>query len=278
MRFIDLKPFPTPIDPVVPPATLIKQRLSNDLIQFPSQAVEVLGVMAWPNDESKRARWVKAHVPVSEADCADLKSLSGYWSADRGALAEFLPEIRKIQKHWARIADIVHLHFDLHRGGHQRYRGGVSVGKAITVIGGSATSKGTGASRLWELWTRYKDGAHLIAAAVHISAEAHTMERKDPFLRDTSELQPYRVAMLLPDLVLSVGISFEKHGLAVSPHSRDDTMLSADTVWRVPDSVNLQPIEPPIRRVHPRHLALLKARRAGNRGKANRPKTTPVSG
>jgi hypothetical protein len=278
MRFIDLEPFPQPIDPVVPPANLIRQRLSNDLIQFPPQAVELLGVMAWPNDQSKRARWVKAHVPVSETDSADLKSLSGYWSADRGALAEFLPEIRKIQKHWARVADIVHLHFDLDHGGHQRRRGGVSVGKAIALVSGFATSKGTGDSRLWEFWKRYKDSAHLIAAAVLISAEANTLQQKHSFLRDPSELQPYRVAMLMPDLVLSVGMAFEKHGLGLRPHSRDDSMLATATLWQVPKSVNLRPMEPPVRRVPPHYIALLAARRAGNRGKANRRKTTPVSG
>ena len=276
MRFIEIEPFPQPINPVIPPAPLIKQRLSNDLIEFPSQAVALLGVMAWPNDESKRDHWSKAHLPVGTTDSRGLKTQSGIWAADRGPMAEFLPELRKIQEHWGRIADIVHLHFDLHHGGHHQRRGGASLGKAIEIIDGSATSKGTGASKLWELWARYKDSAHLIAAAVFISAEAHTIQQNDPFLRDSSELQPYRVALLLPDLVLSVGLSLEKHGLAVRPHSRDPSMLAADTVWRVPGSVNLQPFEPPIRKVHPLHLALLAARRAGNRGKAHRRKTTPV--
>jgi hypothetical protein len=74
--------------------------------------------------------------------------------------------------------------------------------------------------------------------------------------------------MLLPDLVLSVGMVFEKHGLACIPHSREEPMLASNFVWRIPASVNLLPIEPPTRKIPPAYLALLATRRAGNRGKA----------
>jgi hypothetical protein len=34
---------------------------------------------------------------------------------------------------WARVADIFNLHLDLTDGGHQKRRGGPSIGKAITI-------------------------------------------------------------------------------------------------------------------------------------------------
>jgi hypothetical protein len=281
MRSINIGPFPERVDPTVPLAKLIKDRLSNSLVQFPSQAVELVAVMAWPDDLSKRAKWTRAHLPVTKtgisADPAALNRLSGYWTVDQGAVSEFLPELRKIQQRWLRIADIVHLHFDLHRGGHQRRRGNASVSKTIALIDCFAHSRGTGEARLWELWSRYKDSAHLIAATVLISAEARTLHQSDPLLSDSKFVAPYPIAMLLPDLVLSVGMAFEDHGLRFRPHSREETMLAANTAWRIPRSINLLPIEPPTRKIPPHQLAFLGARRAGNRGRANLRKTTPVS-
>jgi hypothetical protein len=82
------------------------------------------------------------------------------------------PELKLIQQHWARVADIVHLHWDLFHGGHQRRRGGASVAKAIAIIAANAKTKGTGAAKLWQIWAEFKDVAHLATAAVLISSEA----------------------------------------------------------------------------------------------------------
>jgi hypothetical protein len=86
-----------------------------------------------------------------------------------------------IQQHWARVAEIVHKHFDLAQGQHQKHRGGASVGKAIALIDANAKSKGTGAAKLWEIWKRYKDVAHLVTAAILVSGDVQTRHRMAPY-------------------------------------------------------------------------------------------------
>jgi hypothetical protein len=144
MRVIKVQPFPNPVDPSNL-GSLIKQRLQADMVCFPSQAVELVGIMAWPNNEVKRELWVKGHLPPrgpspGESD-QGLADLRGFWVADQQALATFRSELRQIQQHWARIADIVHLHYDLSCGGHQERRLGVSVGKAVSLIDANAMTK-----------------------------------------------------------------------------------------------------------------------------------------
>src|SRR5262245_78255 len=113
----------------------------------------------------------------------------------------------------SRRSDIVHHHFDFDRGQHQKTRGGASVGKAIALIDAIAKSKGTGAAKLWDIWKSYKDVAHLITATVLISGEATARHRKAPYQAKLHQFQPYRMAMLLPDLVISVAMSIESYGL-----------------------------------------------------------------
>ena len=51
-----------------------------------------------------------------------------------------------------------------------------------------------------------------------------------------------------------------------------------ETLWRIPADINVAPLNPPVRTVPRETIAILNARRAGNRGRANRHKTTPVLG
>jgi hypothetical protein len=81
------------------------------------------------------------------------------------------------------------------------------------LVAATPKSKGTRASKLWELWKSYKDVAHLVTAAVLISLEAQTRHRKAPYGLKLHQLQPYRVAMLLPELVISVAMSIERYRL-----------------------------------------------------------------
>ena len=83
--------------------------------------------------------------------------------------------------------------------------------------------------------------------------------------------------MLLPELVLSVAMSIENYGLGFMPNGRKEPLFDPETLWRIPSDVNLDPIDPPTRKITKTDLAVLNARRAGNRGAHNRRKTTPVS-
>jgi len=234
--------------------SLIRERLMRDLVVWPEQAVPLVGYMAWPNDPIMRDRWLEAHRRDDESTISDLT---------RG--------LTIVQQHWARVADIVHLHYDLVHGWHQERRGGASVGKAISLIDANAKTKGTGTAKAWEIWKTYKDVAHLVTAAVLVSAEAKTQHQVAPFL-----LQPYRTAMLMPELVIAVAMTFENHGLQQVAHARTKPMFDPETLWRIPADINLTPLSPPVRKITKTDLTVLNARRAGNRGKANRRKTTPV--
>ena len=154
-------------------------------------------------------RWARAHSPV-----------------DPLAIARLTRKLKPVQYHWPRVADIVHLHYDLTQGGHFRARGGSSVGKAISLISKSAKSKGTRASKLWEIWKNYRDAAHLITATVLISMEAQTRHRKAPYGLKPQQLAPLRIAMLLPELVLSVAMSIQRYGLGYVSHGRNEPLLS----------------------------------------------------
>jgi hypothetical protein len=56
-------------------------------------------------------------------------------------------------------------------------------------------------------------------------------------------------------------------------------MLDPKTLWRIMPDVNVVPVPPPVRKINRKGIAVLNARRAGNRGKSKRrPKTTPVLG
>jgi hypothetical protein len=76
--------------------------------------------------------------------------------------------------------------------------------------------------------------------------------------------------MLLPELVISVAMTFENYGLQQVAYSRTEPMFDPESVWRIPADINLTPLAPPVRKITKTDLAVLGARRAGNRGKANR--------
>jgi hypothetical protein len=84
-----------------------------------------------------------------------------------------------------------------------------------------------------------------------------------------NQFRPFVMAMLLPDLVLAIGLEFERRGLSVVPHARTKPTLDLDTLWRIPLDINVAPVTPPVRNIKPQNIMVLNNRRAGNRGKAN---------
>src|SRR5260221_13809943 len=133
----------------------------------------------------------------------------------------------------------------------------------------------------WKNWSTYKDVAHLIAAATLICAEARTRYRNKPLWPgglSWSQFIPFQMTMLMPDLVLAVGLEFERVGLSALPHGRTEPILDPAAVWRIPPDINVVPIPPPIRKIRAEDLVVLNHRRAGSRGKANVTRTTPVFG
>jgi hypothetical protein len=147
----------------------------------------------------------------------------------------------------------------------------------------SIRAKGANTANLWRAWKAYKDVAHLVAAAAVISAQARILASVKPFGKSGLPsgqilLLPFLIAMLMPDFVISLALSFQEYGLSSIPQSREQPMLDPDTLWRVPPEIGAVAVPPPPRKVDQTGIAILNARRAGNRGKSKVAKTTPVSG
>jgi hypothetical protein len=261
MRTMEIKRFPGPKREITDLGSLLKGRLTKDLVLWPDQGAALVGYMVWPDDLLERNRWIENHR-----------------RNDEEAINNIVRGFKRVQQqHWASIADIVHLHYDLTHGEHQKARGGASVGKAISLISARAKSKGTGTAKLWEIWSRYRAVAHLATAAVLVAGEVQTRHRMAPYGLKLAEFQPYRMAILVPDLVIAVAMTIQDYGLGQISHARTEPLFDPETLWRIPTDINVAPLPIPERKVTKEYIAVLNARRAGNRGAANRPKTTPVS-
>jgi len=259
MRIMEIPSFPRKIE-IIDLEHLYKTRLKQKPERHAASAIPLLGYMGWPNDPVARENAVK---------------MLGAW-LDGEEPRDFLAEIPLIHQHWGRVADIVQLHLGMSEGGHQERRGGASVGKAIFL--GSKVIKARGASQanMWEVWTTYKDVAHVIAAVIAVCADMQRRNREKPFGVGLQDLLPIRIACLVPELVIAVGLKYQQYGLNHVAKGGAEPMFDPDTLWRIPEDIGLESVAPLVRKIFPEELAILNERRAGNRGRANRLKTTPV--
>ena len=258
MRQMNLPPFPRTIE-ISDFEYFLRTRLGQTICLWPEQAFPLLCYMCYPNDPEPRD---------------DLYRTLWQWAeASETARPTIPPKLGRIQHEWLRVADIFHHFCDLLKGEHQEHRGGPSVGKAITLVEENTESRGTGAATLWKLWAKYKDVAHLISAAALICADARNRFPKPlsgPFDLDPEHFLPLHLTMLMPDLVLAVGMEFERLGLIIVSDTRDELALDPNTVWRIRPEMNVVPFPLHIRKLRLQDLVVLDERRAGNRGRANR--------
>ena len=250
MRRLDIPGFLKPIE-IIDLEYTVRTRLSQDTVMWPLQAIPLLGYMAHPNDPDARAVLTE--------------TLEG-WSVGSAVMPA---RIRQMQIEWARIGDIFNLHHDIKTGAHQERRGGASIGKAIALAAAQTKNRGSSEANLWQTWARYKDVAHLVAAATVVAGDA--LERAKVksfggFGLPWSQLQSFPLTMMLPDVVLSVGLYLQEYGLAHVPHSKEEPMLDPETLWRIPDDMNVTAMAPPIRKINREAIHILDQRRAGNRG------------
>ena len=193
IEFFDLKP-------------LFEARLNQEVVEWPCQAIALLGYMFHPNDEAARR---------------DLMDLLWSWGNYEGPGQPSLPEkLRQIQDNWLKVADIFHWYCDLVGGQHGKGRGGPSIGKAIWLVAKNAENRGTGEANLRRLRGAYKDVAHLVTAASLICREVDGRYRENPPRLNPTQFQPFNMAHLMPDLVLAVALEFERLGCAQGPDLR----------------------------------------------------------
>jgi hypothetical protein len=258
MRTMKIPPFPKRRE-ISDINSLTNARL-NQRFRLSEQAVALAGYVFYPTDEEARTSFTLALRSSSDPLKLNLKGM------------------RRIQYRWLRAADVLHLYFDMVVGGHQRHRGGPSISKAVHLAAKNTRSIGTSKATFWSAWKAYRDVVPVVAAAVLILANARivlTAEYFEAFrVHDDAEpitldqLSPFHMIMLLPDLVLAVALYFE--GLALTKiNNRDDAGLDANTLWRIPENINVVPVPPPARKIRPVDKTILNARRAGNRGSRN---------
>jgi len=260
MRTMEIPCFPRNVE-ISDPEYLYKTRLKQKPGSQAAISIPLLSYMGWPND------------PAGREDA--MKMLRAWLDGEDPR--EFLKQIPLIHQNWGRIADIVQIHCGLSEGGHQQRRGGASVGKSIFLGSERIKARGASQANMWEGWSGYKDSAHLIAAVIAVCADMQRRNSKQPLGIGFQDLLPIRVVCLVPELVVGVGLHYQEYGLNRVSMGGGEPMFDPETLWRIPENIGIEPVLPLVREILPEEIAFLNSRRAGNRGRANRLETTPVS-
>ena len=261
MRTMNIPPFPKPVE-IADIESLTNARLSEKF-SLSEQAAALVEYMLYPTGEEARV------------------SFGSTLRSSPDPLRLNLKGMRRIQYNWLRAADVFHLYYDMASGGHQSRRGGATISKAVHLAAKNTKSVGTSEATFWSAWKAYKDAAPLVAATILIWANARiiftgeyvsafrTHDDAEPL--EPKKLTPFHIVLLMPDLVLAVGRTFEEFVLTIG--GRPDAGLDLETLWRIPVNINVAPVLPPVRAIRPVDKLVLNARRAGNRGRRNRQQT-----
>jgi hypothetical protein len=230
MRTMNIAPFPKRVE-ISDVKSLTDARLAEKF-SLSEQAAALAEYMFHPANEEARI------------------SLGSQLRSSADPLRLNLKGMRRIQYRWLRVADVFHLYYDMAEGGHQSRRGGATISKAAHLAAKNTKSLGTSEATFWDAWTAYKDGAPLVTAAILIWANTRivftgeyvaafrTHEDAEPI--EAGRLTPFHMVLLMPDLVLAVARSFEKFALTIS--GRPDAGLDPETLWRIPENVNVAPV------------------------------------
>lgn len=260
MRTMIIPPFTDRVE-IADVAAFTNARLAEEF-KLSQQVLALAGYMLYPANEDARASFVTALGSVPDPLRLNLKGMS------------------RIQYQWLRVADVLHLYYDMAIGGHQSRRGGPTLSKAIHLAAKNTKALGTSEPTFWSAWKAFRDVAPLVTATIIIWDNARrvftneylgvfrTHEDAEPMTLD--QLSPFHITLLMPDFVLAAGRSFEEFALTIS--GRPDAGLDPATLWRIPEDINVTPVLPPPRNIRPIDKLILNARRAGNRGRRNKPK------
>lgn len=261
MRTMSIPPFPNRVE-IADIAAFTNARLVEDF-KLSQQGSVLAGYMLYPASEEARASFGSALDSVPDPLRLNLEGM------------------RRIQHRWLRVADVFHLYYDMAIGGHQVRRGGATISKAVHLAAQNTKALSTSEPTFWSAWKAFRDVAPLITATIIIwdnTRRVFKNEYLDAFrTNDDAEpimlkqLLPFHISLLMPDLVLAVGCSFEEFALTIG--GRSDAGLDSRSLWRIPEDINVAPFPPPSRNIRPEDKLILNARRAGNRGRRNRPQS-----
>jgi hypothetical protein len=262
MRTMSIPPFPDRVE-IADFESFMNARLAGEF-KLSQQGSALAGYMFYPASEGVRVSFGFALRSVPEPLRLNLKGM------------------RRIQYRWLRVADVFHLYYDMAIGGHQSRRGGVTISKAAHLAAKNTKSLGTSEPTFWSAWKAFQDVAPLVTATVLIwdnarrvfrneyCAAFRTHDDAEPITLD--QLSPFHITLLMPDFVLAVARSFEDFALT-KVTSRVDAGLNPETLWRIPEDIKVVPVPLPPRTIRAEDTRILNARRAGNRGRRNKPQT-----
>jgi hypothetical protein len=227
MRTMDIPPFENRVEIADIPA-FTNARLAEEF-KLSQQGSAVAGYMLYPAGKEARASFGAALRSVPDPLRLNLMGMS------------------RIQYRWLRVADVLHLHYDMAIGGHQSRRGGATISKAAHLAAKNTKSVGTSEATFWSAWKAFKDVAPLVTATVLIWDNARRVFRNEYLgafrTRDDAEpitldqLSPFHITLLMPDFVLAVARSFEDFALT-KVTGRVDAVLDPKTLWRIPEEMN----------------------------------------
>lgn len=257
MRTMGIPPFPDRVE-IGDIAAFTNARLAEQF-DLSQQALALAGYVLYPVEEDARASFAAALGSAADPLRLNLKGMS------------------RIQYRWLRVADVLHVYYDMAIGRHQSRRGGATISKAVHLAAKNTKALGTSEPTFWSAWKAFRDVAPLVTATIIIWDNTRrvfsneylgafrTHEDAEPITLD--QLSPFHITLLMPDFVLAVGRSFEKFALTIS--ARPDAGFDPAALWRIPEDINVAPILPPPRNIRPVDKLILNARRAGNRGRRN---------
>jgi hypothetical protein len=176
-------------------------------------------------------------------------------------------QFQSAQKRWVHVADLVRIHRALKATEFPSERGGASIGKSVYLLDRRGRAIGTGRANVWKSWKTYKDVAHLAAATGLLCVDLQRRHRRKPFRLELGDLSPVRVLLRMPEAVLSAALSFQVYGLSSLEEKTGRPLFDPKTLWRVPDDLNIEPVELPEPFLTPEETQAILTRRAGNRGK-----------
>ena len=260
MRTMSIPPFPDRVE-IADFESFTNARLDGEF-KLPQQGSALAGYMFYPASDVARTSFGSALLAYPDPLRLNLKGM------------------HRIKYRWLRAADVFHLYYDMSIGGHQSRRGGATISKAVHLAAKNTKSLGTSEATFWSAWKAFKDVAPLVTATILIWDNTRRVF-KDEYLGafrthddakpiTLDQLSAFHITLLMPDFVLAVARSFENFALT-KVNSRVDTGLDPETLWRIPIDINVVPVPPVPRTIRPEDTRILNARRAGNRGRRNRP-------
>ena len=212
--------------------------LENCLLpNWPHQdtSIELFAVMNWPNDERRRKLFTAAHsIAYASPEWHDALNLTGiddqpidFRALGQSTLDLLGPEYKGAQERWKNAGDLLLTLFRLDATQDTRIRGGTSIAKAKDLL--EASDGGANRQRSESDLADFKDVAHLAAAACYLSSLAFEQVGDHP---DITLATPIFAD---PVLLLCLAQRFQFFGLDFVPHGRKESILPANSLWRVPE-------------------------------------------